>query len=220
MSEADNIPRRPLAPPVKALLTWMLAPGLAQIFFPSFNDFALRHLSLRWVSFSDNATPIQALYGLITHTAIHGGMLHLVFNGLWLVVIGQTLAPWLTRQTGGRFSGFALWALFFSGAMAGGVLQLLLNPNAVLVGASGGIFAFFGAFGRIQLLIEGRTLSAPERRKRLIGFLLLMSLMIFLFSLPTFSLAEGAQISFAAHFGGFLVGVLGLPFFFKLAHRT
>ena len=223
MSEAES-PRRPLAPPVKALLVWIVAPSLVQIFVPVFDAFALRYLSLRLYSFSGAGTPVQAVYGLITHTAVHGGALHLAFNSLWLLVIGQTLAPYLANRTvryeSPYLQGIALWALFFTGAMAGGVLQLALSPNAVLVGASGGIFAFFGAFGRIQLIIEGQTLSSAERRVRLVRFLAMMSVMILLFSLPTFSLAEGARISFAAHLGGFLVGVLGLPLFLRLAQKV
>ena len=223
MSEAES-PRRPLAPPVKALLVWIVAPSLVQIFVPVFDVFAVRYLSLRLYSFSGTGTPVQAVYGLITHTAVHGGALHLAFNSLWLLVIGQTLAPYLANRTvryeSPYLQGIALWALFFTGAMAGGVLQLALSPNAVLVGASGGIFAFFGAFGRIQLIIEGQTLSSAERRVRLVRFLAMMSVMILLFSLPTFSLAEGARISFAAHLGGFLVGVLGLPLFLRLAQKV
>ena len=105
--------------------------------------------------------------------------------------------------------------------MAGGVLQLALSPNAVLVGASGGIFAFFGAFGRIQLIIEGADsvfCGTACAFGAIFGDDVGDDFAFLRFRL--FSLAEGARISFAAHLGGFLVGVLGLPLFLRLAQKV
>lgn len=123
-------------------------------------------------------------YRLITSAFLHGGLWHLLFNGWAMYVLGSPLERSLGH---GRF--LALWLL---GALSGSVLSLLLAPpNQFSIGASGAIFALFGA-----VFLVGRRLGADMR---VIGIVLAINLVI-TFVFP--------QISWTAHIGGLAAGLL------------
>ncbi|OKI20792.1 rhomboid family intramembrane serine protease [Nocardiopsis sp. TSRI0078] len=120
---------------------------------------------------------------LITAAFLHGGIFHLLFNGYALYILGTQLERWLGH---GRF--LALWVL---GALAGSVLSLLVEPYQFSVGASGAIFALFGA-----VFVIGRRLGLDLR---MIGVLLAVNLVL-TFVVP--------NISWTAHIGGLVAGLL------------
>lgn len=122
-------------------------------------------------------------YRLITSAFLHGSIFHLLFNGYAMYVLGTQLERWLGH---GRF--LALWVL---GALSGSVLSLLVAPNQFSVGASGAIFALFGA-----VFVIGRRLRLDLRT---VGVLLVVNLVL-TFVVP--------QISWTAHIGGLVAGFL------------
>ncbi len=127
-------------------------------------------------------------YRLITSAFLHGGLFHVLFNGYALFLLGTSLERWLGHA---RF--LALWVL---GALSGSVLSLLAVPLQPSVGASGAIFALFGA-----VFVIGRRLGLDTR---MITILLAVNLGI------TF-LVPG--ISWTAHIGGLVAGLaLGAVF--------
>ncbi|WP_198659300.1 rhomboid family intramembrane serine protease [Nocardiopsis sp. FIRDI 009] len=127
-------------------------------------------------------------YRLITAAFLHGGVLHLLFNGYAMFLLGTQLERWLGH---GRF--VALWVL---GAVAGSVLTTLVEPHGFAVGASGAIFALFGA-----VFVIGRKLGLDLR---MVGALLAVNLVL-TFVVP--------NISWTAHIGGLVAGlVLGAVF--------
>ncbi|SDO34422.1 Membrane associated serine protease, rhomboid family [Microbacterium sp. ru370.1] len=87
---------------------------------------------------------------LLTVALVHGGFLHVALNMLALWFIGRSLEPLLGRA---RFL-----ILYLIGALGGSVAVALLAPGVWTVGASGAIFALFGA-----LLVIGRHLGADIR---------------------------------------------------------
>ncbi|WP_317846077.1 rhomboid family intramembrane serine protease [Nocardiopsis quinghaiensis] len=122
-------------------------------------------------------------YRLITAAFLHGSIFHLLFNGYAMYILGTQLERWLGH---GRF--LALWVL---GALAGSVLSLLVAPNQFSVGASGAIFALFGA-----VFVIGRRLRLDLR---MVGVLLAVNLVL-TFVVP--------NISWTAHIGGLVAGFL------------
>ena len=84
------------------------------------------------------------LWQLLTFQFLHGGILHLLLNGVTLFSFGRFLERELGR---GRFL-----ALYFISGTAGGLLQvtatwlLRQNPDVPVVGASAGIAGLLGAF--------------------------------------------------------------------------
>jgi membrane associated rhomboid family serine protease len=147
-----------------------------------------------------------ALATFITHIFVHGGIVHLALNMLFLAWVGRYV-EWVTGRT-------ALIALFLAGGIAGGILQVVANPLSPqpVVGASGAIAAVFGAYAVLfarsrasarQVLgftISGETLTALWYAAAWIGLQLLTGLV--------FNTADGFQIAIWTHIGGFLTGLL------------
>ncbi len=84
-----------------------------------------------------------APWSWITFEFVHASETHIFLNVLGLILISPTLENRI---------GSARWAiLFFVGGAAGALVFLLvhLGTSVLLVGASAGIFAVFGAYGRL-----------------------------------------------------------------------
>jgi membrane associated rhomboid family serine protease len=154
-----------------------------------------------------HAELVPALATFITHMFVHGGLLHLGLNMLFLAWVGRYV-EWVTGRT-------ALIAIFLIGGIAGGALQVLTSPVSTIpvVGASGAIAAVFGAYAvlfarsragarRIMgVTISGETLTALWYASAWIGLQLLTALV---FNTPG---PGGFQIAIWTHIGGFLVGL-------------
>src|SRR5215213_8877482 len=93
-----------------------------------FNDFAL------WGPAIDLG---NEYWRLVTSGFLHSGLLHVGFNMYFLYWLGNMLEPSLGHA---RFL-----ALYFTSLLAGSFGALLLDPNAVTVGASGAVFGLMGA---------------------------------------------------------------------------
>ncbi|MFK5126597.1 rhomboid family intramembrane serine protease, partial [Klebsiella pneumoniae] len=90
--------------------------------------------------------PIEP-WRLFTAALVHSGFFHIGLNMLALWFIGRNLEPLLGKW---RFV-----ALYLLGTLGGSVAVALLAPTTIVVGASGAIFALFGA-----LLVIGRHIGA------------------------------------------------------------
>jgi len=87
---------------------------------------------------------------VLTVSLVHSGFFHIALNMLALWFIGRNLEPLL-----GRWRFIALYVL---GTLGGSVAVALLAPLTPVVGASGAIFALFGA-----LLVIARHIGADIR---------------------------------------------------------
>jgi len=136
---------------------------------------------------------------LITAIFLHGGILHILFNMLWV----RDLAP----QAEVLFGSHNMLTLYVLSGVVGNlvalftpiILNLLFNfrmPSYPVVGASGAVFGLMGAiiaFGRKRGGFFGRQMA------RQIGmWAVILIVMGFLFP----------GISNAAHIGGFIAGYL------------
>jgi membrane associated rhomboid family serine protease len=124
-------------------------------------------------------------YRLVTSGFLHASITHIGFNMLILYFLGRLLEPALGTP---RFL-----VLYFASLFAGSFGALLLDPNALTLGASG---AVFGVAGAIFVIARGRGLDAISMQ---IGFLIVFNL-IFSFS--------ARHISLGAHLGGLVGGIL------------
>jgi membrane associated rhomboid family serine protease len=124
-------------------------------------------------------------YRLVTSGFLHASPIHIGFNMLLLYFLGRLLEPALGTP---RFL-----ALYFASLLAGSMGALLLDPNALTLGASG---AVFGLAGATFVIARGRGMDAIAGE---IGFLIVFNL-IFSFLVP--------GISVGGHLGGLVAGVL------------
>lgn len=137
-------------------------------------------------------------YRLITAMFLHGGLPHVLFNMYALYIIGQTVE---------RFFGTPRFLLiYFLGGLGGSVLSVLLNsPQVTSVGASGAVFAIFGA--EMVFLYRHRRLLGPAATFQLRQLLVIAGIN-FAYGLAT-SLApgDGVRIDNWGHVGGWLGGL-------------
>jgi membrane associated rhomboid family serine protease len=133
---------------------------------------------------------------LVTYGFLHAGLLHIGFNMFLLYILGQMLEPVI-----GHYRFAAVYAVSLLG---GAFVALLLDPNAVTVGASG---AIFGIAGAAAVDLRGRRQSIMEAG---IGGLILFNL--------AFSFI-GTNISIGGHIGGLVFGAATMFCFLVVDRR-
>jgi len=154
----------------------------------------------------------------VTHGFVHGSWLHLFFNALWLMAVGTPLARRLGTPA---FLGF----YFFCG-IAAVSLHWALNAgsDATVVGASGAISGCMAGALRVMLAGSARYFLnkhpgigslAPIWDRRLVLVSVIFVAINLLTGLGFMPLpgAEGAQIAWLAHVGGFIAGLILMPIF-------
>jgi membrane associated rhomboid family serine protease len=138
------------------------------------------------------------LWQLVTYMFLHGNFLHILFNMLFLWMMGSELE----RHWGGR-EFLKYYLITGSGA---GLINVLVQPSSSVptIGASGAIFgliiAFAMAFPERELLLYFVIRIKAKHFAVLVGLLELLAL----FLMP------GAPIARFAHLGGLVVGFIYL----------
>jgi len=129
-------------------------------------------------------------YRLFTPISLHGGWVHYALNMLGIELIGVPLE----RQ----FGVFAVGYIFLISGFMGVVVGAIFAPSTVGVGASGGVFGFFGAAWAD--LIQNWSLYSPSAwtTVRQLFFATVLNLM---FGLLPF-------LDNYAHIGGFFSGIV------------
>lgn len=125
-------------------------------------------------------------YTLITATFLHGDLLHILFNMLWLRDVGG--------QTESFFDSSRFWVIYAISGITGSLLSLAVGEWYV-VGASGAIFGLFGA-----LIYYG------WHRSGWFGSMVARRLIIWVIVIFVYGLLPGNNVSNAGHLGGFLGG--------------
>lgn len=129
---------------------------------------------------------------LISALFLHGGLLHLLFNGVALVEIGRAVE----RRIG---TGRALTIFLLAGAW-GFLASLLWQPEVISIGASGGIFGLLGAWAMLAIREIGRTHAIGRSRRQLSVVLAVLLALGLGLLIP--------NVDHAAHLGGLTVGLL------------
>lgn len=165
------------------------------------------------------AIPGSAVWSFLTYALLHGSWMHLLFNGLWLLVFGTPAARYL-----GSFRFLVLAAVAaVGGALAS--LALYWGQTVILVGASGAVSGLLGAAIPIMYGVRApggqRPLSPMEllSNGRALGFMLVFFLITIFSGASGWtgqSFMEEGGIAWEAHLGGFLAG---LAAFYLLAPR-
>ncbi len=161
----------------KALLTYTITVALGIIFGL---EVVSKDLILLDLSLSSIFGRLSPPWTLITFQFLHANLTHLLFNLLALVLIAPVFED--------RIGSLRFGILYFVGGVIGGGGFLLINlsqPVVILVGASAGISAVFGAYGRlyprdrVQLFLPLPGLPSLRVIDVVIGFLLLETALSF-----------------------------------------
>jgi membrane associated rhomboid family serine protease len=178
------------------VLTWMLCAMVV--------GFVVQSVFGRWLGSADFERLFALssgglrrgyLWSLFSYAFLHGGILHLLFNGLFLYFLGRELAPMLGER---RFLVVSLVA-----ALGGGLAWLAAsagNPGSVLVGASAIVLG-----NREITFLLFFVLPVTVRPRIAVWVILGIEVLGLLFSeLPGGRFDTG--IAYSAHLGGMLVG--------------
>jgi membrane associated rhomboid family serine protease len=163
---------------------------------------------------SDGFASDQAPFWLtiLTSMFLHGSLLHLGGNMLFLWIFGNNIEDSMNRLV------FVVFYLL--GGLAALGLQVAMDPNSAIptVGASGAIAAVLGAYALLYprarvvtvvfIIIIFTIVTLPA--------LLVLGLWFLLQLLPAFSEPAGSGgggVAYFAHIGGFLFGLLTIKLF-------
>ena len=147
---------------------------------------------------------------LLTSQFLHGGLLHLASNMLYLWIFADNVED--------RLGHARFLLLYLASGVAAAVAQILASPHSSvpMVGASGAIAGILGAYlllfpsARIVTLIPlwfyWETLEVPALA--FLGFWFLLQWFYGLTSIG--QVADVGGVAFWAHVGGFLIGMVGV----------
>ncbi|MBI3945088.1 MAG: rhomboid family intramembrane serine protease [Armatimonadetes bacterium] len=152
---------------------------------------------------------------LFTSMFLHGGWLHLIGNMWYLWIFGDNVED---RMGHGRFLAF-----YLLGGVAASLVHILSDPLSGIpsVGASGAIAAVLGAYlltfptARVVALVPIffflQIIELPALL--VLGFWFVAQLFSGLGSLAVSSAQAQGGVAYWAHIGGFVFGIVALPFF-------
>lgn len=132
-------------------------------------------------------------YQLFTSMFIHANLMHIAGNLMFLLIFGLRAEE--------IFSLREYLGIYLIGGLTGNLLSLAYGPNYLSVGASGAIFALFGA-----CIIYDRKAARQSILGALIfaGFLFLINM--------------GIEVNIIAHLGGLIFGLM-VGYLLALQHR-
>ncbi|HDR28586.1 rhomboid family intramembrane serine protease [Rhodovulum sp.] len=177
------------------------------------NPVALDRFFMDWALIPAAISEGMHLHGLFTSMFLHGGLLHLGGNMLFLWIFGDNLEE--------EFGHLGFLAFYLAGGLAAGLAQYVTAPYSTvpMVGASGAIAAVMG----------GYLLLFPRARVDILLFLIIIIrilpvpawLMLGLwFGLQLFAgvstPSDAGGVAYWAHTGGFVAGLaLTLPLWLR-----
>jgi membrane associated rhomboid family serine protease len=160
------------------------------------------------------------VWTFVTYSLLHANLTHIVFNVLWLLPFGSALAR--------RFGAVRFFVFMAVTAAAGALAHLITHEHAVapMIGASASVsgtmaaamrFAFvkgsFLSFGRgdadSAAKVPALSLMQALRDPRVLAFLAIWFGVNIVFGASSFAVgADGANVAWQAHIGGFFAGLL------------
>lgn len=161
---------------------------------------------------------IYAFLAPVTYSFLHGGLLHLGVNMIWLAAFGSPLANRI-----GPLRFLLFWTLTSIAAV--GLHYVLHMEEAVpLVGASGAISGMMGAAARFGFQINrsaggaafgGPILSIPAvfSSRTAVTFLAVWFIANLMIGFGFGATDDGSSVAWEAHIGGFLAGFLLIRLF-------
>ncbi|WP_319533558.1 rhomboid family intramembrane serine protease [uncultured Cohaesibacter sp.] len=158
------------------------------------------------------------VWTFVSYAFLHGGWMHLILNLVWMAAFATVLL---------RRIGILNFVIFFIVTAAAGALVHLffhMNSSSPLVGVSAVLsgamaatarFAFVGGYGGFAALqgthrYPAQSLKQLWHNQQAMAFLGIWLVLNLVFGLT--SMFGGGGIAWEAHLGGFIAGLLVLPY--------
>jgi membrane associated rhomboid family serine protease len=143
---------------------------------------------------------------LLTAMFLHGGLLHLLGNMLYLWIFGNNIKDYL---------GSIRFVLFYLlSGLGASLTHIIFNPNSQvpMIGASGAIAGVLGAYLILYPRANVKTLIFLFFFIRIVPIPAAIVLGLWFF-LQIMNVGMGGGVAWFAHIGGFLVGILLIKIF-------
>ena len=152
------------------------------------------------------STPLPVYFNFLSSMFMHGSIMHILGNMMFLYVFGDNLENLLGHI---RYAAFYIFCGF-----AAAVAQIAMGPDSII--------PMLGASGAISGVLGGYLLLFPQRRVRAIIFNFLTEVpafvavglwIVYQVVLGYFTPAGTGGVAYAAHIGGFVAGLLTIKIF-------
>ncbi|CAG5102075.1 Oidioi.mRNA.OKI2018_I69.chr1.g132.t1.cds [Oikopleura dioica] len=153
------------------------------------------------------------LWRLWTYQFLHSGLEHIIGNCVVLLILGLILEL--------IHGPVRIAIIYTTGVITGGILALCVTPCQSLVGASGGCYALMASFIANGIM----NMDVMDLLVKLLHFLPISIFMVFDVGYTVYMElhASGYQVSWAAHLGGaisgLVIGIVTLKNFEKLPYE-
>ncbi len=186
--------RMPVAEP---RLTYMLLAviGLVYLYFFGQSAVGQNEFLTKWAKVNELIRDGE-YYRLFTSMFLHLNLMHIFFNGYALYIIG--------RDVEALFGHARFGLIYFLGGLSGSLASFIFT-SAPSVGASGAIFAIFGA--EMVYFYQNRRLHGEAGKRHLNQLIMLMGINLALGFITTVG-DSSFQIDNAGHIGGLVGGVV------------
>jgi membrane associated rhomboid family serine protease len=151
------------------------------------------------------ASPWRASVAMVTASFLHADLFHLLGNCWFLWIFGRSLES--------LFGPRVIWALFPVAGVSGFLLHWVAQPNGLspVIGASASISSVMGAY---MVLFPKARIRTVILLGWFVKFLELPSWIFLLYwiGLQIFEqlyFGNQSSVAYAAHIGGFILGVIG-----------
>lgn len=178
-------------PTVEPVLTYLILGFIGVIFFYINSTDTFQEMVDKWAKINSRIIEDGEYYRLFTSMFLHLDVAHIGFNGLALYIFG--------REVETLFGHVRFALIYVLGGLTGSIASLLY-VEAPSIGASGAIFAVFGASG--VYWYYHKQFYGQIANARLRQMAALAAINIF------FGLAPGTNIDNAAHLGGLAGGLI------------
>ena len=166
----------------------------------------LRDASGEAVQVPHYATPLPVYFNFLSSMFMHGGIMHIFGNMMFLWIFGDNLENLLGHI---RFAVFYVLCGFAAAAA-----QIIMGPDSII--------PMLGASGAISGVLGGYVLLFPKREVRAIIFNFLTTVpafvaiglwIVYQIVLGYFTPAGTGGVAYAAHIGGFVAGLVTIKLF-------
>lgn len=175
---------------------------------------ALNQFYFNWALIPARITSGDGFHTLVTSMFLHGGLMHLAGNMLFLWIFGDNLED---RMGHGKFLGF-----YMASGIGAGLIHVLTAPGSAV--------PTLGASGAIAGVMGGYLLLFPRAR---VDVLIILIVFFRVLPIPAWVMLavwfaiqavgglgadpETGGVAYWAHIGGFVVGIaLALPLWLRL----
>ena len=151
-------------------------------------------------------TPLPVYFNFLSSMFMHGGIMHIFGNMLFLFIFGDNLENVIGHIRYGIF--------YLLCGVAAALAQILMGPDSII--------PMLGASGAISGVLGGYILLFPTRPVRAIIFNMMTTVpsfvaigiwIVYQVVLGYFSSAESGGVAYAAHIGGFVAGLALIKLF-------